>query len=74
MQERTIQISPGPLPWMDTGQTATRTGAVLSVIALFLSGWAFISSFEEDLDQRRIEQRLACLELPGANECGGDGR
>lgn len=73
MQERVIRNTPGLVPWMGSAQVpAARSGVILSVIALFLSGWAFISSFDEDLDQRRLEQRLACLELPGANECGVD--
>lgn len=72
MQEQAIRNIRGPMPWIDSAQMSARSGAILSVIALFLSGWAFVSSFDEDLEQRRLEQRLACLELPGANECGVD--
>jgi hypothetical protein len=41
---------------------------------LFLSGWSFVSSIDEDGFERSVEQRLACLELPGPNDCGIDGR
>jgi hypothetical protein len=52
----------------------TRVAVVLSLIALFLSGWSFIASMDDDAQLRDVERRLACLELPGANDCGADGR
>lgn len=54
------------------GQTASRLAVGLSAIALLLSGWNLIGTLEEEGDQRRIESRLACLELPGPNDCGLD--
>lgn len=47
------------------------TGVILS---LLMSGWALIESIDDDRERERIEQRLACLELPGPNDCGADGR
>lgn len=57
-----------------TNETMTRLAVILSVVSLFFSGWAFIASFDDDSETRRIQERLACLELPGANDCGVDGR
>jgi hypothetical protein len=62
-------------PTQQTGtrnQIAGRLAVGLSVIALLLSSWTMVSSIEDDADQRRIESRLACLELPGPNDCGAD--
>jgi hypothetical protein len=55
-------------------ETTIRLSLGLSLVSLFLAGWSFIASFDDDSDTRRIEERLACLELPGANDCGADGR
>ena len=33
-----------------------------------------LASVDDDGDQRGVERRLACLELPGPNDCGADGR
>jgi hypothetical protein len=57
-----------------SSETTIRLSLGLSLMSLFLAGWSFIASFDDDTDTRRIEQRLACLELPGANDCGVDGR
>ena len=57
-----------------TNETAVRFAVGISMISLFLSGWSFISSIDDDGFERSIEQRLACLELPGPNDCGVDGR
>lgn len=46
----------------------------LSGLSLFFSGWAFVSSFDDDDFERQTQSRLACLELPGPNDCGLDGR
>lgn len=54
------------------GQTATRLAVGISVIALLLTSWTMVRSIEDDADQRQIESRLACLELPGPNDCGID--
>lgn len=54
--------------------TATRVAILMSLVSLFLSGWAFIGSFQDEDFERQTEARLACLELPGANDCGLDGR
>jgi hypothetical protein len=52
----------------------TKLALALSIVSLFLAGWSFIASFDDDRDTERIQQRLACLELPGTNDCGADGR
>lgn len=54
--------------------STTRLALVLSLVSLFLAGWSFIASFDDELETQRLEQRLACLELPGANDCGADRR
>jgi hypothetical protein len=54
--------------------TATRIALVSSIAALFLAGWSFLLTLDDETDVRQLEQRLACLELPGANDCGLDGR
>lgn len=55
-------------------ETATRIAAIISLVALFLSGWSLLISLDDDGDVRQVERRLACLELPGTNDCGVDGR
>lgn len=57
-----------------TSDTAMRVTLAASMVSLFLSGWAFIASIDDDSNQRGVERRLACLELPGPNDCGADGR
>ena len=57
-----------------TSDTALRVTLAASMVSLFLSGWAFIASIDDDSNQRGVERRLACLELPGPNDCGADGR
>jgi hypothetical protein len=57
-----------------TSETTVRLAVGISLVSLFLSGWSFISSLDEDGFERSVEQRLACLELPGPNDCGLDGR
>jgi hypothetical protein len=60
-----------------TGRATTQlvwASFVCSVLALLLSGWAFVASLDDDERERTVEERLTCLELPGANDCGLDGR
>ena len=57
-----------------TNETTVRLAVGISLVSLFLSGWSFISSLDEDGFERSVEQWLACLELPGPNDCGLDGR
>jgi hypothetical protein len=46
-----------------------------AVLALLMSGLALLQSFDDEDEYRRsVEQRLVCLELPGPNDCGADGR
>jgi hypothetical protein len=54
--------------------TSSRTAMIVALVSLFLSGWTFIDTLSDERDERRIEQRLACLELPGPNDCGLDGK
>ena len=54
--------------------TSAKVTLSLSVVSLFLSGWAILSTLDDDAQVRDVERRLACLELPGANDCGADGR
>jgi len=57
-----------------TNETTVRLAVGISLVSLFLSGWSFISSIDEDGFERSVEQRPACFELPGPNDCGIDGR
>ncbi|MFG1817861.1 hypothetical protein ACGFIF_29155 [Kribbella sp. NPDC049174] len=54
--------------------TSSRTAMIVALASLFLSGWTFIDTLSDERNERRIEQRLACLELPGPNDCGLDGK
>ena len=58
----------------DSVDTGTMTAVVLSLVSLFLSVLALVLTFDDDADVRDVERRLACLELPGANDCGADDR
>jgi hypothetical protein len=51
-------------------------GALLTsaVLSLLMSGWALIGSIDESENRRSVEERLVCLEQPGPNDCGVDGR
>lgn len=50
--------------------TAVRVSLILSIVAMFFSGWTFVTSLDDADVDRELEERLACLELPGANDCG----
>jgi hypothetical protein len=52
----------------------TLVAAVLSALALVLSGITAWEVHQDDDFQDSVESRLACLELPGPNDCGLDGR
>ncbi len=58
----------------NASSTLVRAAVTMSAVSLFLSGWAFVQSFDDSDFERDTEQRLACLELPGPNDCGLDGR
>ncbi len=47
---------------------------VLSVLALIVSGVSLGGWAQAVGERQQIETRLACLELPGPNDCGQDGR
>jgi len=49
----------------------TLAGVVLS---LLMSGWALANTIDDEEQEQLVEQRLVCLELPGPNDCGADGR
>lgn len=50
----------------------TLLAALLSALALVVSLVTAVEVLQEDNVQ--VEQRLVCLELPGPNDCGLDGR
>lgn len=54
--------------------TMLRTAVTMSAISLLLSCWVFVQSLDDGDLERSTEQRLACLEVPGPNDCGLDGR
>lgn len=55
-------------------QTYIKLLTVLSGASLFLSGWALLGNLDDRDVEREVDRRLACLELPGPNDCGLDGR
>lgn len=57
-----------------TNATLLKLAVAMSALSLLLSGWAFVTSLDDSDFERGTEQRLACLELPGPNDCGLDGR
>lgn len=50
--------------------TAIRVALLASLLSLVMSGWTFMGSLDDADVDRALEERLACLELPGANDCG----
>lgn len=50
-----------------------RLAMTLSVIALVLSGVSIAGWAQASMQRQQVEDRLACLELPGPNDCGQDG-
>jgi hypothetical protein len=49
--------------------------ATTSAAALLLSAVSLVLTVtDDDLDPQEVQDRLACLELPGPNDCGLDGR
>jgi hypothetical protein len=52
-----------------TDATAVRVALGASLVSLLLSGWAFLGSLDDADVDRAVEERLACLELPGDNDC-----
>jgi hypothetical protein len=59
-------------PGVVTDTLAVRVALVASLASLFLSGWVFLTSLDDADAQRELQARLACLELPGPNDCGLD--
>jgi hypothetical protein len=51
-------------------ETGARVAIGISVVSLLLSGWTFNQSLDDDADRDRVEERLVCLKLPGADDCG----
>lgn len=53
--------------------SAAKASLAMSTLALVLSGFAvFEIASEPDVEQ--FDQRIACLEKSGVNDCGADGR
>jgi len=46
----------------------------VSIVALLASGVSLSALAQVTGERDQIESRLACLELPGPNDCGLDGR
>lgn len=47
----------------------TRIAVGISIVSLLLSSLSLFFTMTDDVDADRIEARLACLELPGPNDC-----
>ncbi len=50
----------------------TRIAIGVSIVSLLMSGLSLFFAVTDDVDADNIERRLACLELPGPNDCGPD--
>ena len=59
---------------MEISRTTVGVGLAGLALSLLMSGWALVESLDEDEYRQSVEQRLICLELPGPNDCGADGR
>ena len=46
----------------------------LSAVAILLSGISLAGWAQASAERDQIQSRLSCLELPGPNDCGQDGR
>jgi len=44
-----------------TNETTVRLAVGISLVSLFLSGWSFVSSIDEDGFERSVEQRLEAV-------------
>lgn len=44
----------------------------ISIVALVISGISIAGWVQASGERQQIENRLACLELPGPNDCGQD--
>lgn len=53
-------------------RTATKVSVAMSGVALVLSTFTLIVSLDDDARDREVDARLACLEVPGPNDCGID--
>jgi hypothetical protein len=49
-----------------------RIAVGVSIVSLLMSGLSLFFAVTDDVDVDNLERRLACLELPGANDCGPD--
>jgi hypothetical protein len=56
-----------------SAETTARVAVGISIVSLLLSTWTFVSTLDADEIDRGLQDRLACLELEGANDCGPDG-
>lgn len=62
-------------PTRTAADRTTTAVASMSAVALLLSALSQVLTVsDDDLDAQQVEDRLACLELPGPNDCGADGR
>ena len=57
-----------------SNSVAARAALVMSAVALVMSTFVAIETFNEDDFRDDVGNRLACLEKEGANDCGADGR
>ena len=55
-----------------TDTTTARLVMVMSLTALLLSGWSVLDDLDDARHDRAVDARLACLEMPGPNDCGLD--
>jgi hypothetical protein len=46
----------------------------ISVLALAISGISLTGWAQANDERQQVENRLACLEMPGPNDCGQDGK
>jgi len=52
----------------------TKVAVAMSIVALIVSGLSLAGWAQASGERNHLETRLACLELPGPNDCGQDDR
>ena len=74
MTATTNQSEVSAVPQTDTtAQSMRATIAIaISIVALVISGISLAGWAQASGERQQFENRLACLELPGPNDCGQD--
>lgn len=69
-----IDVAEAKKPLEQRHSIRTTVAVAVSVVALLMSGISLTGWAQANDERQQIENRLACLELPGPNDCGQDGK